>query len=417
MSPRLLSPLLALASCVALCGPAGAAAIPTPSGLPPTERAKEWIDQDPSVLEARQAAAAEAASAAALADGPHEWVARVAAQRRQVRAEGDSNEWSAQLERGVRIGGKADIDRRRGEAQVEVAHARIGEARHEAARALAELWLEVINATQAQARAREQLETAEAIVAVVQKRRRAGDASVLDLNAAEIDLADVRRQASQADSQRDKAVARLRVRFPGAAPEGSSPGEPSEPMWPEERWRERILAESDPLKIAEGRLREAELAAERARADRVADPVLGVYTASEAFGRERVVGLSLTVPFGGPARGARERQALREADAARAALERQRREVLAEVAEAYADAIGGLQRWQLAERSADTVRDSARLAQRAYALGETDLQALLLARRQAVDAARAAAEARSEAMRAHHRLLIDAHLIWALDQE
>jgi len=55
--------------------------------------------------------------------------------------------------------------------------------------------------------------------------------------------------------------------------------------------------------------------------------------------------------------------------------------------------------------------------QRAYGLGAADLQALLLARRQATDAARAAVQAQGEAVRWEMRLLIDAHLIWDLAQD
>ena len=52
--------------------------------------------------------------------------------------------------------------------------------------------------------------------------------------------------------------------------------------------------------------------------------------------------------------------------------------------------------------------------QRAYALGEADLQSLLLVRRQSLDGARAALDARVEALRSNYRLLIDARLIWDL---
>ena len=53
-----------------------------------------------------------------------------------------------------------------------------------------------------------------------------------------------------------------------------------------------------------------------------------------------------------------------------------------------------------------------RLTQRAYTLGEVDLQSLLLVRRQSLEALRAAGEARADALRWNYRLLIDAHLIW-----
>jgi outer membrane protein, heavy metal efflux system len=77
----------------------------------------------------------------------------------------------------------------------------------------------------------------------------------------------------------------------------------------------------------------------------------------------------------------------------------------------------GLERWRLASQGLATTRESARLTQRAYSLGEADLQTLLLARRQAVDASTAAEQARVEALRWQYRLLVDAHLIWSLEED
>jgi hypothetical protein len=52
--------------------------------------------------------------------------------------------------------------------------------------------------------------------------------------------------------------------------------------------------------------------------------------------------------------------------------------------------------------------------QRAYTLGEAELQALLLARRQATAATTSALQARVAALKAYYGLLVDAHLIWDL---
>ena len=150
-------------------------------------------------------------------------------------------------------------------------------------------------------------------------------------------------------------------------------------------------------------------------ADRIPDPTVGVYPASEAFRNERIIGLSVTIPLSGNYRRERMQQALQDAEAARARVERQRRDEEAEVVEAYADATGGRERWRLSSQGVSITRDSARLTQRAYSLGEADLQTLLLARRQALEATTAAEQARVEALRWHYRLLVDAHLIWALD--
>lgn len=412
--------LVGLLGSLVIGGPLMAQEQPTPGDLPSTAQAVAWIDSDPAVVEARHALAAAGHGAAALAAGSHEWTARASTQRRNVQGAGNSTEWSAQIERAIRIGGKAGLDRRLGDVELEIAQARIGEARHEAARALADLWLAWLAAGRAQALLSEQLSFAEANLAAVDKRKRAGDASALDLNIAQADLAEVQRQASLAGSNLAKARAKLRVRFPLAPLDSlpaitlADPVDPAPPFQSEAQWRERIVAEADPLKIAQAQVSKAELGASRAKADRVPDPTIGVYTASEAFRNERVFGISLSIPLSGTYRDARARQSLQEVDVARAALDRERRAIDTEVAETYADAVGSTERWRLSEQGAAVARDSARLTQRAYTLGEADLQVLLLARRQSLDASRAAVEARADALRWNYRLLIDAHLIWDL---
>ena len=406
--------------CATLMGapvPLLAQEVPTPKDLPSTEQAVDWIDKDPSVVEARSALAAAGHAGKALAVGPHEWTAKAGTQRRSYRDGGNSQEWSTQLERAIRIGGKAELDRQLGDAGLEIAQARVDEARHEAARMLADLWLAWLAAGRAQELFKQQLSFAEANLRAVESRKRAGDASALDVSIAQTDLADVQRQASLAASNVVKARAKLRVRFPEAPLDAKPLADPVDPAQTESQWRERIVAEADPLKIAEGQLRKAELTASRANADRIPDPTVGVYMASEAFRNERVVGVSISIPLAGAYREQRMRQALQEAEAARAAVERQRREIESQIAETHADAVGSTERWRLAVRGAAAARDSARLTQRAYTLGETDLQTLLLVRRQSLDASRAALEARVDALRWNYRLLIDAHLIWDLAQD
>lgn len=405
-----------LAGIVALLIGTAAAAqgVATPRDLPSTELAVAWIDKDPAVVEARRALAAAGHGAAVLAAGPHEWTANASTQRRNVGGIGNTTEWSVGVERGIRIGGKAGLDRQLGEADIDIGRARVGEARREVARALSDLWLDLQAAHGAQALLKEQLSFAEANLAAVDKRKRAGDASALDLSIAQSDLAEVRRQASQADSALAKARAKLKLRFPEASPAPGAFSDPTDPPWPEARWRERILSGAGPLKVAEAQLRRAELAASRTRADKVADPTVGVFTSNEAFRNERVVGISLSIPFGGVARERRLQQSLQEVEVARAALDRARQGIEIQIAETFTDAVGSVERWRIAERGAEAARESARLTQRAYTLGEVDLQSLLLVRRQSLDALRAAGEARAEALRWNYRLLIDAHLIWEL---
>lgn len=390
----------------------------TPLDLPPTALVQQWIEQDPAVQEARRVLMAAVHTKNMLIASPHEWSARISAQRRSYDTGGGaSNEWSAQLERPIRINGKAEIDRQLGEAETTIAKARVGEAIHEAARTLLDLWIEGLSALQAQQLFIDQQSFAQSNLSAVQSRKKAGDASALEVSVAAADAADVQRQASLAATNLAKAQAKLRVRFPGAQLPTRILSEPTASAESESQWLRRVLEAADPLHIAEANLRKAELTASRASADRVPDPTVGVFAASEAFRRERIVGVSITIPLGGMYRQEREGQALKEVDVARAAVDRQRRDLEATVAELYAEASGSLARWRIAEDGATATGESARLTQRAYSLGEADLQALLLARRQYLEASRAALEARADALRADYRLLVDAHLIWDLALE
>jgi outer membrane protein TolC len=264
----------------------------------------------------------------------------------------------------------------------------------------------------------DQLTVAEANLKAASSRRRAGDASLLEQNAARADLAEVQRQAATAATDVAKAKARLAARFPGIAL--TMPASLSEPT-PLERdraaWRERIVSESDSLRMAEQAVQRAVATADRAKADRTADPTIGVHAGYEASRAERIVGVTLSIPIGGSYRAAQSREALQQVDAARDTLEAERRELDIEIAGALAEVSGGVERWKAAEAALAASSDNARLAQRAYALGEGDIQGVLLSRRLSLDAALGALQARIDALRARYRLWVDAHLIWKLAED
>ena len=389
----------------------------TPSDLPPAELARAAIEQEPSVVKARYALEAAGHAGRRIAASPYEWSVGVDGQRRRYDTGGNSNEWTARIERPIRIGGKAELDQGLGDATERIARVELAQARHEAARALADLWIGWLATIQARELAKEQLGFAESSASAVAGRRKAGDASLLDLNAAQADAAEARRQFDAVQAQEAKAILRLRARFPSLVMEPRSLSEPVELDMEEVQWRERVLAESETLRIMQESLKRAELTADRARADRIPDPTVGIYTASEARRSERIVGVSVSIPLGGTYRRETMQEALKQVDVTRAELERQRKEVDLAIAETINDARTALRRWRLAEQSAQMARENARLGQRGYALGEGDLQSLLLLRRQSVDAVGASLSSRIEALKARNRLLVDAHLIWGLADE
>lgn len=398
-----------------MAAPLYAQGLPPPADLPSAGQARVAIEQDPGVNQARYAVQAASHSAAMLAASPYEWTAGATTQRRRIDGGATSDEWNLQLARTIRIGGKAGLDRDLGDAGLQQAKAQLGAARNESARQLLDLWLDWLTALQAKELLGEQVKFAEANASAVDKRRKAGDASMLDLNVAKGDLAEVQRQANAAAAIEAKVQATLRVRFPQLPLEARPLSEPVLLERDEAQWRTLIKENSDMLQAVQLALKKAELTAARSRADRMPDPTIGVFTASEGAGSERIVGLNVSIPLGGTYRDQSARESLQQVEVSRAAMERQIRDLDVQVATLVSDATSSFAGWQSTEQSANVARETARLTQRAFSLGEADLQSLILVRRQSVDATNAAVAARADALRARYRLLIQARLLWALD--
>ncbi len=159
-------------------------------------------------------------------------------------------------------------------------------------------------------------------------------------------------------------------------------------------------------------MEQARLAAQRVRADRMPDPTIGVFTSSEAGGSERVTGISLSFPLSGSYREQAARQAQQQQEMAQAGFEQQRRELELQLAMLMHDLRGSTQRWQQAHSASQALEEIAVLTQKAYAAGEAEVHALLMARRQALEAKNTAQAERIEALRAYARLLIETGRMW-----
>ena len=408
---RLLTRMLAatwLASLAALA----AAAAPTIPGLPAEDAALAAIEQDPLLLQARHAVEAARHGAAMQRQGSYEWTVGSTVQRRRADGSPSQREWSAQLERTVRIGGKAELDRRLGDSSEALAQSQWATARIEAALRLLEGWLDWQGARLSEQLLTEQLRLAEENVRAVALRHKAGDAARLDLRLAESDASDMRRQQGLAQTARARAEAALRLHYPGLALQSTPLADPGQLTMP-------VLSPADidghpRLAAASQALEQARLLAQRVRADRMPDPTLGVFTSSEAGGRERVTGISLSIPLSGSYREQAARQAWQQVNVAQSAFDHQRRELELQLSLLAQEVGDSAARWKQSTDTANALQEIAALTQKAYAAGEADVHALLLAQRRALEARSAAQSARNDAMRAHMRLLIETGQVWGL---
>jgi outer membrane protein TolC len=264
----------------------------------------------------------------------------------------------------------------------------------------------------------QQEKLAQADLDALTTRLKAGDAARMDKGIAVAAKATARRAVIEAETDVAETRARLETHFPGiglqASPALATPvlleGDLAQ-------WQERIQQHSDSIRMARARVEKAKQEAGRASSDKLPDPTLGVYTASEAFSNERIIGLSISMPLPGRYRSLAAQKAAQSVALEEQALENENRELMASINGSHAVAQGRYHAWQAAEEAAVEIRSSADTMAQAYALGETGLQSLLLARRQRVDAEVALLDARLDALRANYLLLIDGHYLWDLAHE
>lgn len=392
-----------------------AAEIPTPPDLPATAIARQVLDADARIANARTALEAARIEGRITAQSPYEFNARLARQQRKIQNGPDYGEWSAALERPIRWPGKAALDQKLGELTVAEAEARYGDALHQASRDLLSLWLDWAGAAHANRIVTAQQKSAQDNLTAVEKRFGAGDAAKLDVVLAQVETAELARATSESLAQATAARTRLQGRFPSISLEPPQLSEPQPPGRDLAYWQQAILAHSHELRIPEAQLARAQTAATRARAERMPDPTLGAYVASEVGGNEKIVGASISIPLPGGRRQLQAAHAIAAVEVARFELLGQQRNLQAEIATNEGLARGNYDTWRAAEQAAGAARESARLATRAYQLGESDLQNVLQARRLALGAELTANQARIAALRAHYLLLVDAHMIWDME--
>lgn len=407
---------LVLLGCL-LVLPAHGGQVPEILELLPSAQARPLLDQDPAVRAARAALEAARREGQMLELSPYDWNARASTQRRTVRPAERYQEWNIGVERTLRLPAKADADRKTASATVELAEAQYGEAVREAARSLLTTYLDWLAAEHAVALAEANRKAAHENLGAVGKRVRAGDASRLDQSLAQAEASEQDRLANDALALANAAWRRLQTRYAGLTRQPPALPPPL-PVGPETAyWRERIIAESDALKVAEAGFRRSRAQTERLRAERAPDPTVGVFTGSEIGGAERFIGLYVSIPLSGERRSLSAGRGEYLAEAARQEAARTKRELEADIASSVASAAGAYESWKIAGSAVLAAQENANLMQRAYALGEADLQALLLARRQATGAAQSVLATTVVALRAYSLLLIDAHLIWDLEND
>lgn len=407
-----------IASCWAAAVGAGPADFPD---LPPESRVVAVLEQHPAVLAAQAGIALEEANRVRLEAGVYEFSVRADAQNRQVATNpGSTNygEYGVAVERPVRLPGKAALDQKIGTEGVQVARFAHGAALHDTSRRLLRLWFAWLREYAAVQQWSQQVVVLRQQVDITAKRVRAGDAPRLELNLAEAAASQAEASALQAQTRESMARGELEQTFPGLHPPQTITLVLPQPV-PQgfEYWRDRIIEHNHEVARAREEVKRRELLVSRARADQTPDPTVGVRYMNEFGGGEKIAGMFVSVPIPGAARAASSQAAVAQVGAAVQNESAALRMVSTEVSGAYLGAVGAYEASQKATAAADAMTRNAELTARAYQLGESSLNDVLVARRLALESGLASRNAQLQAQESRYRLLLDAHLLWPLEVE
>ncbi|WBH15321.1 TolC family protein [Sphingomonas radiodurans] len=404
---------MGLALCV-LAAPARAQQLDERPDLPPPAMVTTALDEHPSVLAAGARVTAAQAQAGALTKGAHEFTVTGSAIRRSVDREGSYKEFDATVSRPFRLPGKAALDRKTGTAGIAAAQNRMADARHQAALELSRLWFDWIGAGATADTDASNVANLERALAAVRRRAQLRDASTLDVEQAQSALSRARGQHADSRALMAEAQARLRATYPtillSVAP--PQPGIPAEPTVSFPALGRLVIERSHEIAAAQADADRLGFAAQRARADRIADPSLGIRAFSERSGMERGLGMVATMPLGGGYRRLVAAEAVAQAGAAVQEVVAVRRSVEATAAADVALAQARLDSWNAVREAASSAESVAARTLSGNRLGAIELGDLLYAQRQANDARREEVRARVEALRAILKLEIDSHVVW-----
>lgn len=388
--------------------------------LPPADRAHAAIGAYAEVRAADAYVVEAQEKARALAAGPHDTQLTLLPLRRSVRDAATFNgkarygEWEAQLTRAIRLPGKAALDREAGAHGVAAAQLRQGDAEHQAARGLLAAWMSWLRADASAKAARTRHDSLQRERDTIARRLQLGDAAQRELDQVAAALAVAAAELRQTQADVDAQRLALRANFPQIPLPERAPALP-EPVPLDDTaqsWIDRIVARSHEIRAAEEVAAQRDAMAQRANADRLPDPTVGLRAFQERDGMERGIGLVVSIPFGGARRSAEARAEAAAAEAARSETDAMRRDIARDAQLDVTRAQVAVELWQAARAARTANAASLARQRRAYELGEIGLAERLQAERLDVESALTELRARADAHEAALRVRVDSHELW-----
>lgn len=431
----------AMAQVAARVAAPASAPINTPSAMPSAEgvdaarawlaslQGAPWADEAqllqalrnrPAWRAAVTSQAAQAAQSQATAAGSQEWSADLSMGRRhsQDAAQRRSSEWELAVQKPWRSPSQARAAEQLAQAQRDLARQSLSRQWQDLALSLVQDLADWLQA-QGQSRAWQlQMDTVNTLAQAATRRAQAGEGTELERRQAEAAVLQARLQNTLAEQKRDSQRTRLQTRWPqwawmptqdlsvqgNACAPRTTPGMAA--------WAERIAAASPEVAAAQALAREAAAQAATDEARKTPEPTVGLKGGQALNGTERFIGVTLSLPWGGPARAAQAQASALRLVQAQQAMDEARLNAQALALEAVGQWQAACTQWQMETQSLAIQDQLAQSLARGQSLGEGSLQSVLLAQASVQDMRLRAQAAQAQAWLAWSRLLIGAGELW-----
>jgi cobalt-zinc-cadmium efflux system outer membrane protein len=374
----------------------------------------------PAWLSAVSGQAAQAAQSQATAAGSQEWSTDLSMSRRhsQDAAQRRSNEWELAAQKPWRSPTQARAADQLAQAQRDVAQQNLNRQWRDLTLVLVQDLADWMQA-QAQSRAWQlQLDTVTSLAQAATRRAQTGEGTELEGRQAEAAVLQARLQATLAMQKLHGQRTRLHTRWP------QWPWLPTQPLSVQgdacgaslaaaaATWAERIGEHAPEVAAAQALAREAAAQAATDEAQKTPEPTVGLKGGQAFSGAERYIGVTLSLPWGGPARTAQAQASAWRLVQAQQALDEARLNAQAQAFDAVSQWQAACTQWQMETQSLSIQEQLAQSLARGHSLGEGSLQSVLLAQASVQDMRLRAQAAQAQAWLAWSRLLIGAGELW-----
>lgn len=387
--------------------------------LPTDDQVKNALYSNPKIGAADARKDSLNYRADAIASGSQEFVLRGTRQNRRVtNIPGATNyqEYWAGIERPIRFWGKGGVDEKISDATKSFAGIEYADTLHETSKDLLATWFTYLKALQSRIVAEKNSQLGDQISRIAQVRYKVGDVARLDAQLATAEQGRLKAFLELAKAHESASGESVLQRYQGIALIKNFKWETIPNLQTKkELLREQFLERSHELKLAKADAERFDLQAKRSGLERFPDPTIGIYTANEFGGAERINGVSLSFPISGSARFSNASAAASEAEISRQRVIETEQRISVEFERLWSQMMSRKVAAETLLNSAKSQNDAAQAAEKAYVLGEGTISDLIAARKAANENQLSADLMRLDALESYYRMRLDLHEIWDFD--